>query len=375
MGLRFPTAAAVSVIFFTALYARSADGVTRTCPSPTDMLYEVKDNDTLSEIAARAYCLSSDPGITNAWKTLAEYNRIPIGSNPHKIYTLTDLCLPQHIEVAAWGADRCIAPDVMGAAPVKATCGDGKREGREICDGRDLGGMTCEGMGLSPGPLTCRGDCSSFDASACAPKAPAPQCPPPEAEKEPCPCDMKDASSEPLLRRVVVGVGAGFAVPLVGATRDTIHSAVFVAEASARLTLRWLEVTPRALFVAGAHDIIFNDIDQPQTLIGGGGALSLGAPIEAAASLRLTPGVEGGLLYIKRKIDRKDYPFEGQVEVQSGAVPFAGVFFRPEYTFGKERGFTLSLEVALDLLLASLGGNKVTENFNAKALGGVGYAF
>jgi hypothetical protein len=166
----------------------------------------------------------------------------------------------------------------------------------------------------------------------------------------------------------------GVAVPLVGATRDRVYSTVFAAAIGVRLTLGWLEVAPRAMLILGAHDIVFNDIDQPQTVIGGGGSLGLGVPIEAGSFL-LTPGIEGGILYINRTIDRIDYPFEGQQEKQSGGIPFAGVFFRPEYTFGKAKGVTLSLDMSLDLILASLAGNKVSENFNAKVLGGVGYAF
>jgi hypothetical protein len=97
-------------------------------------------------------------------------------------------------------------------------------------------------------------------------------------------------------------------------------------------------------------------------------------PIEAE-KWRFQPGVEGGLLYVKREIERIDYPFEGQVEKQSGAIPYAGVFFRPEYTFGRKSGLTVAFEVSLDLLTARLSGNEVTDNFNAKVLGGVGYAF
>lgn len=377
MGLRFPTAAAVSALFSAALLAYAADGLARTCPNPTDMVYEVKDDDTLSEIAKRAYCLSSGQEIRSTWMMLAEYNRIPVGPNPHKIFTLTDLCLPQQISAASVTANRCIAPEpaASGNAPV---CGDNRREGKEICDGQDLGGLTCESMGLSPGRLTCRADCGGLDATGCLPAVSqkAPVCPePPKGDEGPCPC-ADDEPGEPWLRRVVVDGAVGVTVPLVAATREGIHGALFVGEIGVRLTLRWLEIAPRALLVAGAHDIVFNDIDQPQTVLGGGGELSLGVPIEVSPSLRLTPGAEGGLLYVAREIERRDYPFEGQVTEQSGAIPYAGVFFRPEYTLGGgARGFTISLEASVDLVLASLGGNAIYENFNTKVLGGAGYAF
>ncbi|MCH9684980.1 MAG: hypothetical protein K0V04_26320 [Deltaproteobacteria bacterium] len=48
-------------------------------------------------------------------------------------------------------------------------CGDGMIEAdREDCDGEDLGGQTCDsvGMGFTDGALACAGDCT-FDVSAC----------------------------------------------------------------------------------------------------------------------------------------------------------------------------------------------------------------
>lgn len=359
--------------------AALAEDAARPCPSPTDMAYDIRDNDTLSQVAARAYCQKSDPGITNAWRTLAVYNQIPIGPNPHRIFTKTWICLPERIEQVSWSATRCIAPEAgSAAASGPAVCGDGKRSDKEVCDGQDLGGMTCETLGLSPGRLACRADCAAFDSAACLPEEPAcPACPAAkrdeEGERRACE-EPPPGPSEPLLRRTVAEAMIGIAVPLVGATRDHIYSMVFTAGVGVRLTLGWLEVTPRALLVLGAHDIVFNDIDQPQTVLGGGGSIGLGVPIERG-SFVLTPGVEGGALYIDRTIDRKDYPFIGQQEEQVGGVPFAGFFFRPEYTSGDGEGLSLSLDLSLDLILASLAGNKVTENFNAKVLGGIGYAF
>jgi hypothetical protein len=47
-----------------------------------------------------------------------------------------------------------------------AVCGNGVREGREQCDGADLGGETCPSLGLGPGTLTCLADCT-FDRLGC----------------------------------------------------------------------------------------------------------------------------------------------------------------------------------------------------------------
>ncbi len=46
-------------------------------------------------------------------------------------------------------------------------CGNNKLEQGEVCDGEDLGGETCESLGLETGTLRCREDCSGFDASGC----------------------------------------------------------------------------------------------------------------------------------------------------------------------------------------------------------------
>ena len=45
-------------------------------------------------------------------------------------------------------------------------CGDGVRNGPEVCEGGDLGGQTCQGLGYSGGALKCSAGCT-HDASAC----------------------------------------------------------------------------------------------------------------------------------------------------------------------------------------------------------------
>jgi len=46
-------------------------------------------------------------------------------------------------------------------------CGDGVIEGTEQCDGANLGGQTCEGLGYFGGDLACDGSCN-FDTSGCS---------------------------------------------------------------------------------------------------------------------------------------------------------------------------------------------------------------
>lgn len=45
-------------------------------------------------------------------------------------------------------------------------CGNGSMEGEEECEGSDVGGATCEAMGLGSGTVSCSGSCK-FDTSGC----------------------------------------------------------------------------------------------------------------------------------------------------------------------------------------------------------------
>jgi hypothetical protein len=57
------------------------------------------------------------------------------------------------------GAKACVGGAVL--------CGNGSREGPEVCDGADLNAQSCISLGFSGGSLACAGDCSAFDTTAC----------------------------------------------------------------------------------------------------------------------------------------------------------------------------------------------------------------
>ena len=65
------------------------------------------------------------------------------------------------LETGADGPD--LGRDTGGGGPV---CGNGNQETGEECDGSDLGGQTCQGLGFDGGSLACDGSCS-FDTSSC----------------------------------------------------------------------------------------------------------------------------------------------------------------------------------------------------------------
>jgi hypothetical protein len=59
------------------------------------------------------------------------------------------------------------APDACRYDCRPARCGDDVKDSDESCDGSDLGGETCAGLGLGPGALTCDASCE-YDASGCS---------------------------------------------------------------------------------------------------------------------------------------------------------------------------------------------------------------
>lgn len=62
-------------------------------------------------------------------------------------------------------APDCKSIDTGGCTPL-ASCGNGTKEGSEQCDGGQLGGQTCVGLGYDEGALTCSGSCT-FNTAGC----------------------------------------------------------------------------------------------------------------------------------------------------------------------------------------------------------------
>ena len=63
-------------------------------------------------------------------------------------------------------ADNCLEFDTSECGP-SLTCGDGIKNGTDVCDGDDLGGETCISRGFEDGILKCLPNCAGFDTSQC----------------------------------------------------------------------------------------------------------------------------------------------------------------------------------------------------------------
>ena len=76
--------------------------------------------------------------------------------------TCQDLAMPG--DTASGGMLACNACTlVVGTCTF---CGDGLRQGTEVCDGNQLGGATCMSLGLGAGMLACNSSCN-FNTSGC----------------------------------------------------------------------------------------------------------------------------------------------------------------------------------------------------------------
>jgi hypothetical protein len=62
---------------------------------------------------------------------------------------------------------QCTSFVTAGCTGTNPTCGDDEAEGLEVCDGDDLRGQTCQGLGYVTGTLACTGDCAALDDAGC----------------------------------------------------------------------------------------------------------------------------------------------------------------------------------------------------------------
>ncbi|HEY0134729.1 MAG TPA: lamin tail domain-containing protein [Nannocystis sp.] len=105
-----------------------------------------------------------------------------ISTTKEETITLTNAADEMADQLIVQGADAtvsyCRVPDGTGAwqgcdltlggpnLSASQTCGDGKIDGTEVCDGAALDGATCQSLGFTGGTLACAGTCT-LDASMC----------------------------------------------------------------------------------------------------------------------------------------------------------------------------------------------------------------
>ncbi|MCA9557168.1 MAG: hypothetical protein KC583_01280 [Myxococcales bacterium] len=81
--------------------------------------------------------------------------------------TCDALGLGEGVPTCAPGCARLDTSGCSGAPPPPAGCGNGTIDEGEVCDGQNLGNASCDTLGLDPGTLRCAADCRRFDPSGC----------------------------------------------------------------------------------------------------------------------------------------------------------------------------------------------------------------
>jgi hypothetical protein len=71
---------------------------------------------------------------------------------------------------------NCNGYDTRACTTPQAMCNDGRVEGVEVCDGTNLGGVTCQSLGFASGTLSCAADCASRITSGCTGGSCTPDC-------------------------------------------------------------------------------------------------------------------------------------------------------------------------------------------------------
>lgn len=109
--------------------------------------------DPKAESTSETSSTSSEGGLTEA--------SLPTSTAPETMS-------PETLTTTAVGPTSDPSSDPTTETPLDTgeSCGDGVREGGEVCDGEDLGGKSCADLGLIDGVLACDSNCV-FDAEKC----------------------------------------------------------------------------------------------------------------------------------------------------------------------------------------------------------------
>lgn len=97
-----------------------------------------------------------------------------------------------HTCVCADGFVACGTECIPEDEVCEDSCGDGVLDGNETCDGAALGGATCESLGYVGGELACESNCTAYDTSGCV----APSCGDGIINQDSEDCDGSDLGGE-----------------------------------------------------------------------------------------------------------------------------------------------------------------------------------
>lgn len=165
----------------------------------------------------------------------------------------------------------------------------------------------------------------------------------------------------------------GAAIGVESYTREYLYRELAWLGLGLRLPIRRLELGVRLSFHGGSHPVTFNYLQQDQLRLGGGAALQFGVLAVQHARARLALGAEVGWVYLFRRIERIDFPYQGLVDSKQIHAPQAGGYLRLDLPFPRLPRLALAAELSLGVMPFSSEDN-APANLTAKALGGITYA-
>lgn len=160
-------------------------------------------------------------------------------------------------------------------------------------------------------------------------------------------------------------------------TRDFLYRELAWLILGIRQPIHRFEFGIRINLHAGEHGVKFNDIEQQQQRLGLGATARVGVSALRSSSVQITAGLEGGLLYLFRRIEQTDYPYIGSVYTEHVLAPHAELWLRTDVPLPIRR-LSFSGEAKLGFLpITTKTSTNVTttvENLTVTLLGGFSYA-
>lgn len=125
----------------------------------------------LGTTITQAYSSGDSFGMSIVGSTITVYYKASAGSWT-SIGTRTDTTYALGGQLAFGNYSGASTPDIrvtnLGGGSINPiVCGNGLKEGSEVCDGSDVASQTCVSQGYASGTLACLSNCTAFDTTSC----------------------------------------------------------------------------------------------------------------------------------------------------------------------------------------------------------------
>lgn len=324
--------------------------------------HKIAAGDTMLRVAEHYYCKQHDTTAEEVAEWLEDHNASRLGKNRKVLQPGGTLCLPSRFRGANWTAERCW-PEQATTDPPRAVVDTPAHEPTEsqiTASGADAVAKTNTATSPAPNP---------------SPRIESTTTTPIQIEPASNDGDRVSRTKPKPLTRVSAEIMGGVFVPLSEETRSEFYPSLGVAALGARITIGFVEVAARGIFVGTNQSVMYNEKPQQEQTIAGGGANAQVGIALRRGRFRFIPGVEAGWLSVKRSVTRSEFWNLNKPAQSTIDLAVAGVFLRPEYQFDARGRLSVAIEVGGDIVAYDKPNDDVNLNVNGRIAGGVGYAF